>query len=159
LAGVTQFVVRKSSNIPNVGQRPPTIHTPTAASVGGDLAKIDTRIPPDDMHSVDFASVIGRRPVALLFATPALCQSRVCGPVTDIIFQLEHEFDSRMTFIHNEVYVDNDAAKGLRPQLLAFHLETEPWLFTFNREGRVAARLEGAFGTREAHQAIEAALR
>jgi hypothetical protein len=159
VAAVTQFVVRKSSSIPNVGQRPPKIHTPTAASVGGDVAKIDTRIPPDDMHRVDFASVIGKRPVALLFATPALCQSRVCGPVTDIIFQLEQEFGSRMTFIHNEVYVDNNAAKGLRPQLLSFHLQTEPWLFTFNREGRVAARLEGAFGIQEARQAIEAALR
>jgi hypothetical protein len=159
LAGVTQFVVRKSSNIPSVGQRPPRIHTPTAASVGGDLAKIDTRIPPDDMHRVDFASVIGARPVALLFATPALCQSRVCGPVTDIVLQLEHEFGSRMTFIHNEVYVDNNAAQGLRPQLLAFHLQTEPWLFTFDRAGRVAARLEGAFGIRQARQAVEAALR
>jgi hypothetical protein len=103
--------------------------------------------------------VIGRRPVALLFATPALCQSRVCGPVTDIVYQLEHEYESRMTFIHNEVYIDNNAAKGLRPQLLAFHVRTEPWLFTFNREGRVAARLEGAFGMRAARQAIEAALR
>jgi hypothetical protein len=64
-----------------------------------------------------------------------------------------------MTFIHNEVYVDNNAAQGLRPQLLAFHLQTEPWLFTFDREGRVAARLEGAFGIRQARQAIEAALR
>jgi hypothetical protein len=159
LAALTEFVVRKSSDVPNIGQRPPRIHTPTAASVGGNVAKIDTRVPPDDMHRADFASVIGRRPVALLFATPALCQSRVCGPVTDIVYQLEHEYESRMTFIHNEVYVDNNAAKGLRPQLLAFHVQTEPWLFTFNREGRVAARLEGAFGMRAARQAIEAALR
>ncbi len=159
VAGVTQFVVRRSSAIPDVGQRPPVIHTPTAASVGGELAKIDSRLPPDDMHRVDFASVIGRRPVALLFATPSLCQSRVCGPVTDIVLELEHAFGSRMAFIHNEVYVDNNAAKGLRPQLLAFHLQTEPWLFVFNRDGRVAARLEGAFGKRAARQAIDAALR
>jgi hypothetical protein len=158
-AGLTQFVVRKSSDIPNVGQLPPKVHTPTAASVHGELSKIDTRLPPDDMHRVDFASVIGRRPVALLFATPALCQSRVCGPVTDIVLQLEHEFGSRVAFIHNEVYVDNNAAKGLRPQLRAFHLQTEPWLFTFNREGRIAARLEGAFGIEEARRAIDAALR
>ena len=159
LAGLTQFVVRKSSNIPSVGQDPPKVHTPTAASVGGDLAKIDTRLPPDDMHRVDFASVIGKRPVVLLFATPALCQSRVCGPVTDIVFQLEHEFGSRAAFIHNEVYVENNAAKGLRPQLRAFHLQTEPWLFTFNRRGRITARLEGAFGIQEARNAVEAALR
>ena len=28
----------------------------------------------------------------------------------------------------------------------AFHLQTEPWLFTINRHGGIAARLEGAFG-------------
>ena len=49
-----------------------------------------------------------------------------------------------MAFIHQEVYVDNDAAKGLRPQLEAFDLRSEPWLFTFDKEGRVAARLEGS---------------
>jgi hypothetical protein len=64
-----------------------------------------------------------------------------------------------MTFIHNEIYVDNDPNKGLRPQLRAFGLETEPWLFTFDRRGRVAARLEGTFGIRAFRQAVRAALR
>ena len=39
-------------------------------------------------------------------------------------------------------------------QLAAFHLKTEPWLFTFNRSGREAARIEGAFSARELDQAI-----
>jgi hypothetical protein len=160
LVGATSAVeVTANSPIPNLGQRPPTIHTPTAASVHGDLAKIDTRIPPDDMQRVDFASVIGRRPVALLFATPALCQSRTCGPVTDQAVELEHQFGSQITFIHNEVYVQNDPNKGYRPQLRAFHLQTEPWLFTFDRHGRVAARIEGAFGINAFRHAIEAALK
>jgi hypothetical protein len=160
LVGATTSVrVAASSPIPNVGQRPPQIHTPTAASVHGDLAKIDTRIPPDDMQRVDFASVIGQRPIALLFATPALCQSRTCGPVTDQAVELEHEFGSQMTFIHNEVYVGNDPNKGYRPQLRALHLKTEPWLFTFDRHGRVAARLEGAFGINAFRHAIEAAIK
>ena len=29
--------------------------------------------------AVNFKDVVGKRPVALLIATPALCQSRVCG--------------------------------------------------------------------------------
>ncbi len=41
----------------------------------------------------------------------------------------------------------------------AFHLETEPWLFTINRKGVIAARLEGSFGVNAFTQAIEAALR
>ena len=159
VGSITQTVVRSSSPIPAVGQAPPRISTPTLASVHGNVASIDTRTPPDDMHKVDFANVIGRRPVALLFATPQLCQSRVCGPVTDIAAQLESQYGNRVAFIHNEVYVNNDVNKGLRPQLRAFQLQTEPWLFTFNKQGRIAARLEGAFGISAFRHAIEAALR
>ncbi len=158
VAAVTRFVVRGTDQVPSVGQAPPRIHTPTLASVHGDVAAIDTRVPHDDMHAVDFASVIGRRPIVLLFATPQLCQTRVCGPVTDIELQMEHEFAGRAVFIHNEVYAQNDANKGLRPQLLAFRLQTDPWLFTFDRRGRIAARIEGAFGLNAARQAVRAAL-
>jgi hypothetical protein len=55
--------------------------------------------------------------------------------------------------------VDNQPSKGLRPQLKAFHLETEPWLFTINRHGVIAARLEGSFGVNAFTHAIQAALR
>jgi hypothetical protein len=151
--------VARSSAIPAVGEPAPRVHTPTLASVGGNVRSIDTRVPADDMHKVDLAAVLGKRPVALLFATPALCQSRVCGPVTDIAAQLETVYGRRVAFIHNEVYVDNDLNKGLRPQLKAFGLTTEPWLFAIDRHGRVAARLEGAFGVDEFRQAIAAAER
>jgi len=153
-----EIAVAASSPIPDVGQRPPDIATDTPASVGGNIALLTTRIPPDDMHAVSFNQVLGKRPVALLFSTPQLCISRVCGPVTDIAVSLEHQYSDRITFIHEEVYVDNQPAKGLRPQLKAFHLETEPWLFTINRQGIIAARLEGAYGVNEFKQALNAAL-
>jgi hypothetical protein len=111
------------------------------------------------MHSVSFNQVLAKQPVALLFSTPQLCTSRVCGPVTDIAVQLQQTFGNRIRFIHQEVYVDNDPSKGLRPQLNAFHLRTEPWLFTINRRGVIAARLEGAFGVNAMTKALEAALR
>ncbi|MBA3436711.1 MAG: hypothetical protein H0U14_01795, partial [Thermoleophilaceae bacterium] len=44
------------------------------------------------------------------------------------------------------------------PPLEAFRLRTEPWLFTIDADGRVAARLEGSFGTDEFREAVEAAL-
>ena len=34
-----------------------------------------------------------------------------------------------------EIYNDNDPSKGVRPQVRAFHLPSEPWLFAINREG------------------------
>lgn len=151
--------VKRTSPIPAVGDPAPRIDTPTLASVGGDASKIDTRDPPDDMHDVSLKDVLGKRPVALLFATPALCRSRVCGPVADIAAQLHAAYGDEVAFIHNEVYVGNDANNDLRPQLKAFGLTTEPWLFTIDRRGRVAARLEGAFGFDEFRAAVEAARR
>jgi hypothetical protein len=154
-----EIAVGSSSAIPDVGQRPPAIATDTPASVHGDLKLLTTRLPPENMHAVSFNQVLGRRPVALLFSTPQLCTSRVCGPVTDILVSLQHRFQNRIAFVHQEVYVSNQPAKGLRPQLKAFHLETEPWLFTVNRRGIITARLEGAFGVAAATRALEAALR
>ena len=156
----TQITVTstRSDRVPRPGERPPSIRTETVASASGDLKAIDTRLPPDDMHDVDFADVIGKKPVALLFATPALCESRVCGPVVDIALQLKASYGDRVTFIHQEVFVDNDPAKGLRAPLRGFNLKTEPWLFVFDRQGRLATRLEGSFGFNAFERALKSAL-
>jgi hypothetical protein len=151
--GAGQIAVASASPIPNVGQRPPAIATDTAGP------NLTTRIPPEQMHSVSFKAVLGKRPIALLVSTPQLCRSRVCGPVTDIGVALQHEFGSKIDFIHQEVYVDNQLNRGFRPQFKALHLESEPWLFTINRRGVIAARLEGSFGVNEFRQALLAALR
>ena len=147
--------VGENPRIPEVGQRPPAIQTLTAADVGDDLEKIDTRIPPDQMHKVDFADVLGKKPVVLIFATPALCQSRVCGPVVDVAQQVADEFEPKADFIHQEVYVDNEIAKGIRPQLQEFGLETEPWTFLIGKDGVVRDRLEGAYGVAELEDAMK----
>ena len=51
----------------------------------------------------------------LVFATPALCQSRVCGPVVDIAQQVADEYGNSADFIHMEVYNDNEISKGSAP--------------------------------------------
>lgn len=153
-AGTTVKVV-KSSPVPAVGDKPPTIDTPTKASVGGDMAKIDTRDPHDDMHDVNFKEAVGKHPIVIVFATPALCQSRVCGPVVDIAEQVRHSLPKSDTdWIHMEIYNNNQINDGYRPQFLAWHLPTEPWLFTINRKGKVAARIEGAFSAQELQRAV-----
>jgi hypothetical protein len=146
--------VHEDDKIPDVGDRPPAVHTPTVDDVGGDLAAIDTREPHDSMHELDFADVVGERPVVLLFATPALCQSRVCGPVVDVEEQVKADTGDDVAFIHMEVYRDNDLNKGTRPQFNAFGLPTEPWLFVLDANGRVTRRIEGAFGLSELQDAV-----
>jgi hypothetical protein len=154
-----EIAVAPSSPIPDVGQRAPDVATDTAATVGGNSALLTTRRPPEQMHSVSLRQALGHKPVVLLFSTPQFCVSRVCGPVTDVTVALQHTFGNRIAFIHEEVYVHNQPNRGLRPQLKAYHLRTEPWLFAINRHGVIVARLEGAFGTTELADAIRAALR
>ena len=110
------------------------------------------------MHDVSFAEVVGKKPAILLFATPQLCQSRVCGPVVDIAEQLKKTYGDRMAFIHQEVYKDNKVEKGLRQPLKTFNLQTEPWLFAVNKDGEITARLEGSFGFDAMQAAIKSAL-
>jgi hypothetical protein len=152
-------VVKASEDpIPGKGDKAPRIHTATEADVGGDLASIDTRIPPSSMHQNDFGDVVGKKPIVLVFATPALCQSRVCGPVVDIAEAVKAGMDGDdVEFIHQEVFRDNQIDKGLRPQLAAYHLQTEPWVFAINRNGKVADRIEGAYSAGELEAAIEKA--
>jgi hypothetical protein len=140
--------------MPQVGQPAPVTHTLTASQVPN-ISEIDTRVPPDDMHNDDLANVLGKKPVVLLFATPALCQSRVCGPVTDIAEQVKQQYGDRVAFIHQEVYKDNDINKGPRPQMTAYHLTTEPWCFVIDRNGKVSTILQGAFSAQELQAAVQ----
>jgi hypothetical protein len=84
----------------------------------------------------DFAEVAGKEPVVLVFATPQLCQSRVCGPVVDIAEQVKSDHEGEAEFIHMEIYRDNTIEKGFRPQVKAFGLPAEPWLFAIDRRGK-----------------------
>jgi hypothetical protein len=140
--------------VPEPGEPAIRVETPTRADVGGDVAQIDTRVPPSTMHDADLADVLGQKPVMLIFATPALCQSRVCGPVVDIAEQVKAGYDGDAEFIHMEIYNDNEPSMGFREQVIKWNLPTEPWAFTIDREGKIAARLEGPFSARE----LEAAL-
>jgi hypothetical protein len=147
-------VVVRNDPVPDPGDRAPVVHTPTADDVAN-IQDIDTRIPPGTMHEDDLASVLGKEPVILLFATPALCQSRVCGPVVDIAEQVKRDRPDDAAYIHMEIYNDNLANKGLRPQVEAYNLPTEPWLFAIDCDGKVDSRIEGAFSAAELNQAID----
>jgi len=142
-------------DIPGPGDPAPMVHTPTADDVGGDLTKIDTRQPPDTMHDIDYADVLGKEPTVLLLATPALCMSRVCGPVVDIAEEVKSERPDDAAYIHVEIYEDNNIGKGPNEQVRAFNLESEPWLFVIDEEGKVSTRIEGAFSAAELNAAID----
>ena len=153
-----QVNTKQADEIPDVGEPAPKVKTDTLASVKGNEDMLDTRVPPSDMHAESFDSVVGTKPVALLFATPQLCQSRVCGPVVDVALQLKAKYGDQVEFIHQEVYAENDPQVGLRQPLKDFRLRTEPWLFVVGADGNITSRLEGSFGLRAFENALNTAL-
>lgn len=154
---VPSAVVGAVKRVPRVGEEAPLIHTPTAEDVGGDLSKITTRIPPDTQNRVDFADALGNEPIVLLFATPQFCQSRVCGPVVDVAEQVKEAYGDEAAFVHMEIFNDNDPGKKTRPQVRAYGLPTEPWLFVIDRQGVVQTAVEGAFGVDQLTRAVRGA--
>lgn len=151
-------VIGEYDGVPRSGQQAPSIHTPTAEDVGGDLAQIDTRIPPDTQHQVDYADALGKEPIVLLFATPQFCESRVCGPVVDVAEQVKQEYGDEAAFIHMEIWNDNQPGTKTRPQVRAFNLPSEPWLFVIGRNGKVSSTLQGAFGPEALSAAVQKAV-
>ena len=54
--------------------------------------------------------------------------------------------------------LSNDPAKHPRPQVRRFHLPSEPFLFTIDRHGVVRDAIEGAFGLKLMHEAVDQAI-
>ena len=143
---------------PDAGQRMIPVHTDTVHSVAK-VSQLTTRVPPDtDLLQDDFASVVGKKPAVLIVATPALCQSRVCGPDVDVAEQVKAEMGDKVAFVHQEVYKDNQVNKGLRPQLIKLRLASEPWIFVVDRNGIISSRIEGAISVPELRAAVEKVL-
>jgi hypothetical protein len=158
LVGTSLFQLRvgQRGGPPEVGDKAIKVDTLTEADVGGDLSKLSTRVPPArEMHQENLADVLGKKPVVLLFATPQLCKSRICGPVVDIAEQVRAGSGKGVTFIHQEVFIDNDPNKGYREPLARWGLTSEPWAFVIDRTGKISARFEGAFSTGELARAVE----
>jgi hypothetical protein len=151
---IQSALVAPNNEVPQPGDEAPVVHTPTAEDVS-DLSEIDTRQPHDSMHEDDLADVLGQEPVVLTMATPALCRSRVCGPSVDIAEQVKSEYEDQAAFIHMEIYEDNVIDKGLRPQVEAYGLQTEPWVFVIDADGRVQSAYEGAVSVAELESAVQ----
>lgn len=141
-AGAVAVDVRDaaSSQLPAPGEQAIAVATPTRADRLG-YEKLCTRPEPCGMHelSLDDALVQGG-PIALLFATPAFCQTAVCGPTVDVIDGIRADYPDA-TFIHCEVYAD--AGETIGDPVDAWELPTEPWLFVIDRDGRITRRADG----------------
>ncbi len=159
LIGGFTFEVRERAFTPAVGDEAPRSLTPTGVTAA-ELAAICTRQPPDDMHqtSIDAALDSGR-PFVAVFASPSFCQTRLCGPVTELVLSLRSQFEGQVAFIHVEPFdlhlLQNEGRLELASPAQEWGLPTEPWVFVVDADGRVAAKFESLFGAEELTAAVE----
>ncbi|MGH9164534.1 MAG: hypothetical protein ACRDZW_03335 [Acidimicrobiales bacterium] len=133
----------------------PMIATPSPTTVDArGVDPICTREPACPLHEVSLdAALAEKRPLAVLFATPARCQSKLCGPVLDTLVAERDGFADRVRFIHIEIYAAR-TGDTLAPAVQASHLEQEPILFLVGADGVVRERLDNAYDRTEARAAL-----
>ena len=163
------FAVQEHPSLPAPGDRAQPTKNLTVQSKGVPLAAIDSRaatkgtIPDPELHRWTIARAIAEgRPALVVFATPVFCQTRFCGPVTDMVEDLSRRYDDRAVFIHVEIWNDFEnqvlnraAVDWLWPQRPNGDL-TEPWLFLIGADGRIVDRWSSMWSEREVETDLEA---
>lgn len=162
------FDVQESGPTVAVGAKAPASKTPTAADVGGDLAKIATDPSPDPaFYQLSIADAVTQhKPFVVVFATPAFCVSAQCGPTLDRVKSIAKTAPSDVVFINVEPYQLQFTEGRLQPVLDSngqlqpveavnqWGLLSEPWIFTVDRDGIIRGSFEGVVGVDELTAAI-----
>ena len=102
----------------------------------------------------------------LVFATPAFCQSKTCGPALDRVKAGSKDAPDDVAFINVEPYQLAYTEGRLQPVLDAYNqlqpvkavnewgLNSEPWVFTVGRDGLVKRSFNGMPSDQELKDAI-----
>jgi hypothetical protein len=162
-----RFTVLADGSAPTIGDAAPPTENATASSEPN-MAKLTTDPEPNDaFYEMTVAQALeDGKPFVVVFATPAFCQTRFCGPILDNVKAVQPDFADRANFIHIEPYNLNDDGslatdeQGFpvaAPPTQEWGLRREPWIFVVDTQGNVSARFEGAVDKAELSAAIEAA--
>ena len=147
--------VSKEPEAMAVGHRAPASSNPTTATQQAE--KITTARPPDTAllrYSVADSLEKGV-PFVVVFATPAFCETRTCGPAVEVVEAVRSRYERRgIRFIHIEVYEDNNPGLGPNRWLREWGLPSEPWVFVVGRDGIIRERFEGAVSVAELDRAV-----
>lgn len=162
------YDVTESGRTPAIGAPAPNVDTPTLADVGDVPAKVSTDKDPERrFYETSVADALAaKKPFVLVFATPAFCQTAVCGPTLEVVKSVAADYPT-LTFINVEPYKMAFTDDRLQPELSAdgqlqtapwtdaFGLPSEPWVFVVDSDGKVAAKFETILAADEMKAAID----
>lgn len=154
-----EFAVVDRSDTPlvQVGEPMPPFDTPTFDDARG-VDPICTRTEACPFHQLTLTEALTNgKPTALLIATPAFCQTDVCGPSLEFVIDAAAD-RSDINVIHAEVYeefaadvadINNGGLPAVAPVIEALGLEFEPSLFAIDAAGIIVGAHHFAFDREE----------
>jgi hypothetical protein len=147
------FDVKPRSQTPSIGRPAPASATPTAATPA-EAEGICSARPADAFHRLSLAQALAeRKPLVVLFATPAFCTTRTCGPSLEVVQLATAAYADRVNVVHVEIYKDG-RPPDLLPAVAEWSLPSEPWVFLVGADGAIVDKYEGGVTTDELGPAI-----
>ncbi|MEX0768438.1 MAG: hypothetical protein WD029_08205 [Microthrixaceae bacterium] len=143
----SQVIVSPATEVqsPQVNSPLPPANTPTTTA-SYDVDPICTQVPQCPFHEFDLPTALGTgRPIVVLLATPAYCQTAACGPILDLLVEESAALPENVIVIHSEVYQNPKTVRELSdaelaPLPLAYKLGFEPSLFVTNSANVIQVR-------------------
>lgn len=144
------FPVLAQDPSPGIGDDAPRTKNPTLKDVNGDRTKISSALEDDSiLHQISIAdAVTNGKPTVILFATPRFCTTRTCGPSHQVVLSLAQNYADRVNFVHIEVYKNFETFEPA-DAMLEWNLQTEPWLFFVDKNGKIVDKFEGGITSKE----------
>ncbi len=167
-----EFPVVERGAAPIIGDPAPVTGNLTL-SQEPNILRISTDQEPDlSYYELTIAEALdNERPLVVVFATPAFCTTRFCGPVVDNVKEISPRYAGRVDFIHIEPFaldeegllitVEGPAGGAERvpvQAVLDWGLQTEPWIFIVDGSGIIADRFEGSASPEELRDALDSVL-
>ena len=155
-----EFVVAEPGTVGLVapGDPMPRIDTPTVDDARG-YDPICTRFEPCPFHQMSLTEALDSgRPTAFMISTPGFCQTAICGPVLELLIELD---PAGVNVIHGEVYTEpdrisevSDFTELIGPIVTTFQMDFEPSFVVADADGTVTARLDYTFDRDEIAEAL-----
>lgn len=149
---------RDEVKLVQIGEALRPVRTPTTADARG-VDPICTRSPkPCPFHAVTLTDALAaKKPTIFVISTPGFCQTAICGPVLELLVDLQGSL-SRFQIVHAEVYVEPNKKTSGAPKtteaVQTYGLDYEPSLFVADAGGIVRARLDFSWDRTELETAV-----
>lgn len=163
-SGVSAFQVLDEAQVPAIGEQAPASENNIIGSDARPQA-IDSRatsqedVPDPELHQLTIAEALEQdRPLVVVFSTPVFCVSQFCGPITDLIQEVQAEYGDQANFIHVEIwsnFQEQAITRAAADWLLRNNNLQEPWVFLVDSSGVIVDRWDNVITREELVSALE----